>query len=72
MLRRLVPLVGVNAVPLGGVFLAGWSPATARTLYWRENLIGATLVAAASPGCSARSWCSRPWPTSAVCWRTWE
>ena len=45
MLRRLVPLVGVNAVPLGGVFLAGWSPATALTLYWWESLIGATLVA---------------------------
>jgi len=45
MLRRLVPLVGINAVPLGGVFLAGWSPATALTLYWWENLIGAALVA---------------------------
>ena len=45
MLRRLVPLVGINAVPLGGVFLAGWSPATALSLYWWENVIGATLVA---------------------------
>jgi hypothetical protein len=45
MLRRLVPLVGINAVPLGGVFLAGWSPATALSLYWWENLIGAALVA---------------------------
>lgn len=45
MLRRLVPLVGINAVPLGGVFLAGWSPATALSLYWWENLSGATLVA---------------------------
>lgn len=33
MLRRLVPLLGVNAVPLGGVFLAVWSPSTALTLY---------------------------------------
>jgi hypothetical protein len=45
MLRRLVPLVGINAVPLGGVFLADWSPATALSLYWWENLIGAALVA---------------------------
>jgi hypothetical protein len=45
MLRRLVPLLGVNAVPLGGVFLAGWSPATALTLYWWENLTGSALVA---------------------------
>jgi hypothetical protein len=46
MLRRLLPLLGVNLVPLGGVFLAGWSPATAFTLYWCENLIGSVLVAA--------------------------
>lgn len=45
MLRRWVPLVGINAVPLGGVFLAGWSPATALSLYWWENLVGAALVA---------------------------
>lgn len=45
MLRRLAPLVGINAVPLGGVFLAGWSLATALSLYWWESLIGATLVA---------------------------
>lgn len=45
MLRRLVPLIGINAVPLGGVFFAVWSPATALSLYWWENLIGSALVA---------------------------
>jgi hypothetical protein len=43
--RRLLPVVGANAVPVGGVFLAGWSGATALTLYWFENLLGAALVA---------------------------
>lgn len=45
MLRRLLPLLGVNAVPVVGVFHAGWSPATALALYWWENLIGSLLVA---------------------------
>ena len=35
----------VMAPAPGGVFLAGWSPATALSLYWWENLIGAALVA---------------------------
>ena len=43
--RRLVPLVGVNAVPVAGVFLAGWDGATALSLYWWENLIGSLLIA---------------------------
>lgn len=30
---------------LGGAHLAGWSPATALTLYWCGNLSGATPVA---------------------------
>lgn len=45
MLRRLLSPLGINLVPIGGVFLAGWSPATALSLYWWENLIGSVLVA---------------------------
>src|SRR3954467_4920910 len=44
-LRRLLPVAGANAVPVAGVFLAGWSAATALTLYWVENLVGSLLVA---------------------------
>jgi hypothetical protein len=38
-------ILGLNLVPAGGVALRGWSPATALTLYWCENLIGSVLVA---------------------------
>ena len=43
-LRRLVPVLGANAVPIAGVFAAGWSGPTALTLYWCENLLAALLV----------------------------
>jgi hypothetical protein len=43
--RRLLPLVAVNAIPIIGVFAAGWDSATALTLYWWENLVGSLLVA---------------------------
>jgi hypothetical protein len=46
LLRRLVPVAGANAVPVAGVFLAGWNGATALTLYWCENLLGSLLVLA--------------------------
>jgi hypothetical protein len=46
LLRRLLPLLGINAIPVVGVFLHGWSGATALTLYWWENLTGSLLVAA--------------------------
>lgn len=39
-LLRTAQVVGVNAVPAGGFFLDGWSPATAIALYWLENLVG--------------------------------
>src|SRR5262249_39938386 len=45
LLRRLLPLVGANAVPLAGVFLRGWSGPTALTLYWFESFLGSLLVA---------------------------
>jgi hypothetical protein len=43
--RRLAILLGVNAIPISGVFLGHWDGATALTLYWWENLIGSLLVA---------------------------
>jgi hypothetical protein len=42
---NLLPVLGINAVPVGGVLLAGWSAGTALSLYWWENLIGSLLVA---------------------------
>ncbi|HVH04564.1 MAG TPA: DUF6498-containing protein [Myxococcota bacterium] len=46
VLFRLLQLLGLNAVPLAGLFFAGWSPATALALYWCENVVGSALVAA--------------------------
>ena len=37
--------VCLNAIPAGGVVFRGWTPATALTLYWCENLVGAILIA---------------------------
>jgi hypothetical protein len=42
--RGLVSLLGINAIPVAGVFLGGWSGATALSLYWWENLFGCVLV----------------------------
>lgn len=42
----LAELLGVNSVPVVGVLAGGWSPATALTVYWLENLVAAILVAA--------------------------
>jgi len=43
-IRGLVSLLGINAIPLAGVFFGGWSGATALSLYWWENLFGCVLV----------------------------
>lgn len=59
MLRRLTKLVemlGVNSVPVVGVFAGEWSSATALSVYWAENLIAAVLV-------GARLWLHRRWAT---------
>jgi hypothetical protein len=42
---RLLPVLGVNAVPVVGVFFEEWSAATALSLYWCENVLGSLLVA---------------------------
>jgi hypothetical protein len=47
-MRRLVKVLqalGINSVPVLGVFLGGWSTATALLLYWFENLLATLLVA---------------------------
>ena len=36
----LVRVLGLNAVPVGGVMLAGWSTGTGLALYWCETLLG--------------------------------
>ena len=41
---RLFSLLGLNAVPAAGIFLGGWSSATALALYWWENFFGALLI----------------------------
>jgi hypothetical protein len=38
-LGRVVGVGGVQAVPVGGVFAAGWSPGTAIALYWCESAL---------------------------------
>ncbi len=43
-IRGFAALLGINAIPLAGVFVGGWSGATALSLYWWENLIGCVLV----------------------------
>ncbi|SIO66729.1 hypothetical protein SAMN05444166_8198 [Singulisphaera sp. GP187] len=44
-LLQMALSVGLNAIPVGGVVLRGWTPATALTLYWCENLVAALLIA---------------------------
>ena len=44
-LLRLLAVLGINAVPAGGVLVGGWSWATALVLYWAENLVGSILIA---------------------------
>ena len=45
-LGRIIGVGGVQAVPVGGVFAAGWSPGTAIALYWCESalMVVATIV----------------------------
>lgn len=45
VLSRLFRLIASSAVPGGGYFLAHWSPATALTLYWIDNVAGAIAMA---------------------------
>lgn len=41
----LLRVLGLNAVPIGGVMLAGWSTGTGLALYWCETLLGTAVNA---------------------------
>lgn len=45
LLLRLLQALGLNAVPVAGVGIAGWTPATALALYWAETLVGSLFLA---------------------------
>ena len=45
LLARVLPLLGVNAVPVWGLVAARWTGGTALTLYWLESALAAILVA---------------------------
>ena len=41
---RLLQIVGINAIPIGGLLVGDWSAATALLIYWFETLLGAMFV----------------------------
>ena len=43
---RLAELLGVNSIPIVGVLAGQWSPATALSVYWIENLLASIFTAA--------------------------
>ena len=43
-IARLFRFLASSLVPGGGYFLAGWSPATALTLYWIDNVVGGVAM----------------------------
>ena len=45
-LARLLRLCAASVVPGGGFLFGGWSPATALTLYWIDNLVSAGVMSA--------------------------
>jgi hypothetical protein len=45
VLARLFRFLASSLVPGGGYFVAGWSPATALTLYWVDNVVGSVAMA---------------------------
>lgn len=45
-LGQLLRLFAASIVPGGGFLLAGWSAATALTLYWIDNLVGSVAMGA--------------------------
>jgi hypothetical protein len=44
MIAKFFRLAAASMVPGGGFLLAGWSPATALTLYWIDTLVGAIAM----------------------------
>ncbi len=51
---KLAEMIGVNSVPVLGVFAGDWTSSTALAVYWFENLIASLLIA-------ARLWLHRRW-----------
>jgi hypothetical protein len=51
---RLAEMLGVNSIPVLGVFAGDWTSSTALAVYWLENLIAALLI-------GARLWLHRRW-----------
>jgi hypothetical protein len=45
-LGRAAQVLGLNAVPVLGLFVGGWSPGTAVALYWIETALAIPLVSA--------------------------
>lgn len=43
---RLAQAIGINSVPIAGVFLGEWSTATTLVVYWSETLLAALFTAA--------------------------
>jgi hypothetical protein len=60
---RLLQVVGINSVPLVGIFAADWTDATALAFYWCENVIVTVLV-------SFRIWLHRRATRLAGHWET--
>jgi hypothetical protein len=51
---RLAEMLGVNSIPVLGVFAGDWTSSTALAVYWFENLIASLLI-------GARLWLHRRW-----------
>jgi hypothetical protein len=51
---KFIEMVGVNSVPVLGVFAGDWTSSTALAVYWFENLVASVLIA-------ARLWLHRRW-----------
>jgi len=51
---KLVEMLGVNSIPVLGVFVGDWSSSTGLAVYWFENLIASLLI-------GARLWLHRRW-----------
>jgi hypothetical protein len=58
-LTRLAETLGVNSLPVVGVFAGDWSWATALAVYWAENLIATVLI-------GLRLWLHRRWRAGAA------
>lgn len=56
---RLAEIIGVNSIPVLGVFVGDWSSSTALAVYWFENLVASVLI-------TARLWLHRRWQAPAA------